>query len=316
MPHSGGGGSHGGGFHSGGSHHSSSSHSSQQTYGVSRNYYVGAHRYVYYHKGRCHSYYSKEIPTNNKSANIFAYIIISIFIFVGIFILSLSVREPKKINNNTTLSSNIIDTNNVFNDKDNVLNVINEFSEKTGLIVYLEMIEYHDRVNEYYTLEDCAYDKYVSTFGTNEKFLYIMYEYNELQSSYWAFETMYGDDTNSLFVGNMEDKFTKSIDTNLRMSSSVDEAFINIFSDTSFMDRKYVDSFMIVFGVFWTGFSLLCLFGVIYDQKKKSLMAKDSVEVKDIKEEPEKCRYCGCEYFISTVSECPHCGAGIIYKNE
>ena len=198
MPHSSGGGSHGGGSHGGHSHHSSSRHGgSRNSSRISKTNFAGAKRYRYRHHGQERYFYSDREP--NK-----------IFdwkrLLIGFFYIPFLIPAIIMIGGDVTISTAKYDTSiiikdeaNVFEQTESLNDALTGFYEKTEIppaVITVSPEVWKDNGS----LEDYAYDRYLSEFDDENHWLIVYTQKGERGDIDfdWSFEGMQGDNTDDI----------------------------------------------------------------------------------------------------------------------
>lgn len=322
MPHSSGGGSHGGGSH-GGSHSSHGSGSGGSSYiRVSNSPFKGATRYIGYSNGKPDIIYSSNSNLNAKTPKffqVFEIVFFIPFILIGIYLLSSIIVVPKKID--CAYSDIIIvDSTDRFTDaeENELLNVLTEFRNKTGVPVCITTVE-NSSWKDYYTdLSAYAYELYVNRFFDEYHWLIVYSDdlsdrQDSSQFSDWYFEGMQGDNTDSILSDSLTSEFNENLNKNLLITSNTTgEAFIESFKwlNNNAIHIRF-NSDMILMALFWNTCVGIILFTVVHNLIVESKYVnyvpyKDNLEKNEI-----WCDYCGGLYYKGTVTSCPHCGAAI-----
>lgn len=223
MPHSGGGGRSSGGSHSshssgGGSHSRSGSGQSSRT---SQSYFTGCRTFQRTHRRTgVVDYIYTDYDYTQRQGSAFGWIfaavgIVEFIIIIGILFAMVKsmfkvpappnfYREAMVIDSNNHLSQNEIET---------ATRKLNAFKEKTTIVPYIEIISEKDFYNNgCYDLEDYAYNSYVASFR-DEMHLLIVYCYSDDDANFYAWETMWGDDTSA--GSSLEKKVNNAIEIKL-----------------------------------------------------------------------------------------------------
>lgn len=324
MPHSSGGGSHGGGHH-GGSHHSSSSGrggSSSKNRRRSSTYFNGARHYVYYKKKKPVHYYSdieitKEYIQKRKRRWRIIQILWACFyllFYTGIF-LTVIYTKPHKLSQTCVDPNQIIDTDAIISDSDEqqIMTQLEEFRDLTGISVTILTVHDEDWNHNYSSLENYAYDAYVTNLNDEKNWL-IVYSEPEKYTDYndWKWEGMQGDDTDPILTDSSTEKFNSVMHKNISrdgFAKAVVESFDyynDIVMKTSFDKMGFVISILIV-GVHASIFYLVfwIFFGspIKIDEKSIELADPQYTYLED------SCEYCDGLYIHGIHTSCPHCGA-------
>lgn len=330
MPHSSGGGSHHGGSHHS-SHHSSShsghSGSSSRPRTVRTTYFVGSRRYVRYRNHQPEYIYADYDVTgkSSKVATTITLFILCFFALLGIIMISSAMKGPSKLKGNYG-NPGIEDHLGIFdgNDETRILNSLRDFKEETGITPYVITVFNEEWEDNYYGLENYAYDLYVNMFPDEGHWL-IVYsqqmnaEYDSFVDWYW--EGMQGDDTDDIISASMADDFTDLLQKYLTASSRYDvaEAIANAFDETTpkAMKRRMTEDSggVAMMGGIMIVYVLIYAFGLIKsnaetNKYKDYVKCPEAAEVREI-----VCDYCSGVYVKGTVTSCPHCGAPVRVMN-
>ncbi len=330
MPHSSGGGSH-----SGGGHSSSGSHSGGRSYSgggrsygykrntrISRNYFLGSARYVYYKNNRPNYFYANCYIDNIRQPSIFSKIFTTLtilpFIILGIIMLKLSIKIPKKLYQDKPYEIIIQDNANVLGDTANLKETLQNFYKKTGIAPAIITVNNENWERYYNSLENYAYDLYVNNFADEEHWLIVYSEpvtpniiFND-----WYWEGMQGNDTDSILTGKKTYMFNQNMQKYLTSSSkysvclAIQKNFENILPTVM---EKEVDIEMLLMAIIFTtiGFIFLIPFWLEnnYDHIKYKDI-KNAVPYDNNKAEVQ-CEACRGIYIEGTCTSCPYCGAPI-----
>ena len=319
MPHSSGGGSSHGGSHG------SSRSKANMRYGS--RFYRGANRFVYYLNGAPQYYFSeqpytlaaaKKEKTKTLISNIFMIFWGVLFTIFGFYSL------PKKV----TLDYN---TEIVINDSARLLSDTDEadmekafvsFQDKTGVTPAFYTINIKELKANGGTLHNYAYDLYVNTF-TDEKHWLVVYCKDNVEQS-WSWEGMIGDDCGSIISTDLENEFTKKMQSNLQNDSkslavSVIDTFDQIGGKAGNVLGKQILTLLFIFGM--GGLFLFTAVTTIIKAIKKKPEDDpriNSVQCPTAEAEPAtaKCEYCEGTFVVGVHTACPHCGAPIEEKWE
>lgn len=312
MPHSSGGGSHGGGFHSSG-HSSGGNGNSGPRY--SRRPYPGCHYYVYYFRGRERRYYGDaQAKPMTKFSLILTYFIISIFFLVGVMMIAFEGKvTPKKLKGTEYNTILVEDNVEVLGDIKDLRYALENFKKETGVVPSIYTINNDDWQVNYSSLEDYAYDKYLSLFNDEKHWLFV-YSVSKTDSNNWHYEFMQGNDTDKIISSHSFDPINKKFHDDLMHNKPLNEALINVFSDAERYMKSYVQGDMIFAGIVFMLFPVLGIIGVTKSYLS-SRGIENSYEISaDTKE--TKCEYCGASFLDGEVSKCPHCGASLRMNKE
>ena len=195
----GGGGSFGGGFHSSG--HSSGSNS-RGTIPFSTIYFLGATRYHYINsKGRECTFYYKGRPSRVKASGIIGLVaILAVMIILSCVIPMLLI--PRKLSDSFCIpkDSYYEDNASIINNQDELTASLAAFYDKTGVQPYIYTLKNTSFPSSYgkitpTSLENYAYDLYLSIFKDEGHWLIVFVEY---ENSSFAWIDMHGDYTDNI----------------------------------------------------------------------------------------------------------------------
>ena len=319
MPHSGGGGSHGGGGHSGGSH-SGGSHSggSASQSPIRSTYYPGSSRYVYYHRGTPHYFYSNKDPRTDKSGTsgrIPALVMALVFVCIGFFSAWSGVTIPKKLTSAVEKAPVILDNDRLIDNAAELTAALQAFADKTGVVPIIATVHNEDWQSNYNTLEAYAYDLYLNSCS-DESHVLIVYSQPtnpDPQFNDWFWELMQGDDTDTI----LNDKVLKTFNSTLqaaltRNDQAVGEDILETFTAIEPLTMKLqVEPSILMFAIVWIGITVLIFTATLKGIKTSQLQATAQPIALDAQE--KTCEYCGGKYIPGTLSSCPNCGAAIVY---
>jgi len=338
MPHSGGGGSHSGGSHSGGSHSSSHGGSGGSSTRVSSTPFKGCHTYVVYEKnGNSKLVYSDSGNYHEeftKGQAIASAIFGCIFMIPGLLeliaiicILVSSIHlgvRPTKLPEYVDKEVYIYDEYDYVSELEEakLIASLEDFRDKTGII---PAVEFTDMTweQDYNSLENYAYDKYVNNFY-DEYHLLIVYSYGEenpntgFNEFYW--ESMWGDDLGKTASSSDEDYLKNRLQAHFsrangkNVADAIDKSFGEFFlslDKAGFRfdsDKLFVVLFMLVHGgaFFAAGFAVTKASIKQYKESKEG--GKVTCKIKG-EPEPMACEYCGTTYYKGTIGNCHNCGA-------
>lgn len=319
MPHSSGGGSHGGGFHSSGGYHSSNNQ--RPAIRTSNTYFPGSMMFFYYDKNNN----LKTVYSNNggfkKTKKISYVLMIGTMLFLLFIFIFLSYRNPKKIKTDYNTDIILSDTNDVFteDEEEELKESMSAFLDKTGITPAIYTISTSDYKKNYSSLEDYAYNKYLSLFN-DEKHWLIVYssEANTVKDS-WAFEGMQGDETDDIITEDAADKFNKIIYNGLKNSDERPGMLINSAFDKStntiMKSGFHFEIFMIViFVVLFLVFAFFLYAMIANDIMTKKIVNKDTGL--DPNSTKAQCPYCGAYYFVGFGRRCPKCNSELTEFNN
>ena len=328
MPHSSGGGSHGGGSHGGG-HGGSHGGSGSSGPRISRSRFSGSRRYVTYHNGEPRYFYASKNfnPKFDPKRLLIGIFYIPFLIFIFLSFKSIIPIVPKNYNHNIVIT----DDADVIADEWELRESLDRFMEKTG--VTPSVVTVYDDMWAGKTLEEYAYDRYLSEFNDEMHWL-IVYSKPKIYTSTgyvdWKWEGMQGDDTDPVLKERETQKFNSYLqrlleDDTKNVGTSIAESFdyiTNSFSRFPNLSALVMPLFMLGFILFHAYFML----GLNELKYRKAVPAPEEgiddpideayggYEIKDkiadiASSKSEKmCPYCG-GYFSSNLTRCPHCNA-------
>lgn len=323
MPHSSGGGSHGGGSH-GGSHggYHGGSHGGGRGAATrtSSKYFSGSKKYVYYRNRRPVYVYSDDRQlTNQKLIENPGLIIFYIpFLFTIFFGMKFGLNIPHKITMDYRSEVIIEDNAGVLENEDELMQVMTEFRDKTGVTPMILTVNNEDWMGRYYDLEKYAYEAYVTRFY-DEKHWLIVYSQPEYPDSDWVdwyWEGMQGDNTDFVVTEGMADTFRDELQVGLYQLEArpVDVSMANAFrSAIEYSSHIHVDteemmmSIVMLIFISFHAFFMLGIHPNAGKYKNAFMVPLDTTE--------DTCMYCQGVYVVGTCIECPHCGAPIRAHN-
>lgn len=313
MPHSSGGGSHGGGGHGGGGHGGFGSSGSRHR--VRTAMFPGAMRYVYYENRMPHYVYSNYDLSKKQSKLRFFALIVYIPFFISIFgLLTSAVHNPKKLNSSSPNEIVISDKAYLIDSKASLKATLSGFQNKTGITPAVFTVYNDSWQGNYANLEYYAYDLYVNNFSDENHWL-IVYSTPRQHGEYedWYWEGMQGDNTDDILTSTVTAAFNAELQKNLTARSryTVGEAVVAAFqSITPSVMNTTVEWPMVMLALFMTAFfSAHAYFMLGLNPKAKKY--QNAVPCPLVLKEQDVCEYCGGVYVVGTVTECPHCGAGL-----
>ena len=319
MPHS-----SGGGHSHSGSHRSSRSSKSEMRYG--NRYYRGANRFVYYLNGAPRYYFSEEPytlaaakkeKTRTIISNIFMIFWSVLFTVFGFN----SLPQKVKLDYNTEIIIN--DSARLLSDTEetDMEKAFRSFQEKTGVTPAFFTINVKELNTKGVSLHKYAYDLYVSTFADEKHWLVVYCKDNVEQT--WSWEGMIGDDCGSIITTDLENEFTKQMQSNLQndsksLSASVIDTFDQIGNKAGKVSGKKIPTLLLAFG--GGGAFLVTAVTKIMStvkQKPEDDPKINSVQCPTAEAEPAtvKCEYCEGTFVAGVHTACPHCGAPIETEN-
>ena len=232
MPHSSGGGSHGGGSHGGhhgGSHYSgyrSNSYSHRSATSRRRTSYH-TRRYVYYHRNTPNYVYAGS--DFKPGFTLFKVLFIIIILAAGFFLLRRAIPHVPKYSDHKIV---IKDEVNVIGNKDDIMPELEAFQKKTGITPSIITIPNEKWMSGYASLEDYAYDRYLSEFSDEMHWL-IVYSQPDIKQSkrmYWYWEGMQGDNTDNVLTSSYTKHFNSLFQAYLSDNESFDTSVARSFN--------------------------------------------------------------------------------------
>lgn len=331
MPHSSGGGSHSGGSHSGGGSHSSSSSGGSGSSGpnrsYSRTYFNGARHYVYYKNKKPIQYYSEENITLEFVAQkkrvwkttkiVFLCIYIALYLFLVLGGDGIHFPHKIKIKSDRTASV-IVDNTDVISgkDEDELMITLEEFYNKTGIPVMVYTTTDDEWNDDFTSLENFAYDKYITTFHSDESCWLIVYSEPDAKPNGfvdWKWEGMQGDNTDPVLTVTLTDKFTKTVQkqiTNYGIGKALNIGFKNLNNNVT---KITVNPVMLIGYSIGTAYIVGWFFifaWLICGRPIKRYESSIKLEYPNLYKE-DTCTYCGGMYIHGIHISCPHCGGAL-----
>ena len=230
MPHSSGGGSHSGGYHGGGHHGGGSFHSSSYSNRSYTSHHRSTHhsrRYVYYHRNKPEYIYA---GTDFKPGfTVFKVLIILILFGAGFFTLRKAIPHVPRYSDHKIV---IKDEVNVIGNKDAIMPELEAFQKKTGITPSVITIPNEEWMSSHASLEDYAYDRYLSEFSDEMHWLIVYSEPAAKQSKrmYWYWEGMQGDNTDDVLTPSYASLFNSTLQTYLNSDESFDTSVSRSFA--------------------------------------------------------------------------------------
>lgn len=316
MPHSGGGGSHSGGGHGGG--HSGGSHSGGASNPVRSTYYPGASRYVYYHRGTPHYFYSNRDPRTNKNgvaSRVPTFIVMVIFLCIGLFAGASGFTAPKKLTTAVEKAPVIMDNDGLIDNSAALNTALKAFADKTGVVPIVATVHNEDWQGRYNDLEAYAYDLYLNSCS-DESHVLIVYSEPQTpdpQFNDWHWELMQGNDTDSILNEKVLKTFNSTLQAALtRRDKGVGDDVLEAFTAIEPLTMKpYVDTGILAFAFIWVAVIAFMFVATLKGVKTSKLQATAQPIALDAQE--KTCEYCGGKYIPGTLTNCPNCGAAIVY---
>lgn len=325
MPHSSGGGSHGGGSHGG--HHSSSGGSGSNR-SRSNTYFNGAKRYVYYKNKKPVYYYSdieitpEYIKKRKKQWNLANFGLIA---FYSIFYISMFFSAvyvvPHKLSSECTDPNVIIDTTDIISDSEEkqMMAQLDEFRNTTGISVTILTVNDEEWFDNYYTLENYAYDYYLATLSDEKNWL-IVYSEPESYTDFndWKWEGMQGDDTDPILTEPSTKKFTNEMHKNISKYGFANAVTVTFDYYNDIVMKPTFDIVTLIIatlviclhgGIFFLVFWLVFGSQIKIDEKSIKLADPQATYIED------KCSYCDGLFLHGIHTSCPHCGAALNLYN-
>lgn len=267
MPHSSGGGSHGGGSHGGGHHggyHGSSANRDNSTRTSSRPF-RNSRRYTYYHRGTQRSFYA---GTDFKPGFQISKILVLLpLILIGLFLLY---REIPHIPSYSDHKIVIKDEADVISNEDKVMSELKAFQTKTGITPSVITIYNEVWMGSNPSLEDYAYNRYLSEFSDEMHWLIVYSQPNVKQDKrmYWHWEGMQGDKTDSVLTVNAANSFNNDFQRYLNDNESFDDALTRSFAELTDEISMKPDWEDLVFPLFILAMAAFRMIAVIYQSVK------------------------------------------------
>lgn len=331
MPHSSGGSSHSSGGHSGGggsshssggsSHSGGSSSSSYNRVSFKENSFAGATRYVHYSNGSSKIVYANKKELKRADAprwfcGIF-YIPFIVAIFVMLFQSITFVRKLDTYRQTSTIQDSL----NILGDEADMVdlkNAIRNFYDKTGISICVVTISNEKWKENYSSLEDFAYDYYVSNIYDEDHWVLAYSQQEDINFSDkdfvdWYYEGMQGDNTDAIINAKFLDRFNSEMQKNLTRVDGQNIA--KAISKTISNNLAYIPVNKL--HIVWVNLGpALIMMAFISFHAYFMIFAGTGTYKKEYKEcpkgaEPKNCEYCGGLYYLGTVTKCPHCNAPI-----
>ena len=228
MPHSSGGGSHGGGSHGGhhGGYHGSSDNRDNSTRTSSRPF-RNSRRYTYSHRGMQRYFYA---GTDFKPGfQVSKFLTLIPLILIGAFLLYRAIPHiPSYSDHNIVIK----DEANVISNEDRIISELKAFQTKTGITPSVITIYNEEWMENSYSLENYAYNRYLSEFDDEMHWL-IMYSQPNVKLAkreYWYWEGMQGDKTDSVLTVSAANSFNNTFQSYLSDNESFDDALTKSFA--------------------------------------------------------------------------------------
>ena len=315
MPHSSGGGSS-----HGGSHGSSRSKNNTADMRYGNRYYPGAHRFVYYLNGGPRYYFSDRPYTlqnaRREKTRMFFTSIISVILAV-IFGFAGYNSLPQKVKTDYNTEILISDEARLLTaaEKTDMNEAFLAFQTKTGVTPAFFTINIKELKTKGGNLHDYAYKLYIDTFN-DEKHWLVVYCVDNVEKA-WSWEGMIGDDCGSIITTELENEFTKQLQSSLKsnsktLSASVIDAFTQIGQQVGKVSGKKIPTLLFLFvGGAFELYLAVKQFLKASKNKPENDPRLNAIECPTAETEPQiiKCEYCGNEFVAGLHSACPHCGA-------
>lgn len=264
MPHSSGGGSHGGGSHGGG-HHGGSHGSSDYSTRTSSRSFRNSRKYTYYHRGTQKYFYA---GTDFKPGfQISKLVVLLPLVLIGLFLLY---REIPHIPSYSDHKIVIKDEAKVISNEDKVMSELKAFQTKTGITPSVITIYNEVWMGSSYSLEDYAYNRYLSEFSDEMHWL-IVYSQPDVKQDkrmYWYWEGMQGDKTDSVLTVSAANGFNSDFQRYLNENESFDDALTKSFAELTdgiSMKPAWED---LVFPLFILAMAAVKLISILYQAIK------------------------------------------------
>jgi hypothetical protein len=212
MPHSSGGGSHGGGSH--GSSHGGSRGGGSRGPTISRGRFPGSTRYVYYRRGEPKYFYAdRSFKPGIQWGRLLLILFYLPFLFVLVPAVAKNIPIAKKNYDHNIVISDEAD---VINDEQALYDSLERFMKKTG--VTPSVVTVYNDVWSKRTLEEYAYDRYLSEFNDEMHWLIVYSQDSYPSGSYidWHWEGMQGDDTDNILTTAAVARFTNDFHSRLQ----------------------------------------------------------------------------------------------------
>ena len=285
-------------------------------------YYRGANRYVYYRNGVPQYYYSERPYTvqtarREKIRQIFWNIISAV---IGVLFAFSGIKSfPQKVALDYDTEIIIQDTARLLSEseEEEMKNAFLSFQDKTGVTPAFYTINNKDLEKQGGDLYNYAYRLYINTFDDEKHWLVVYSTHNNKAN--WEWEGIIGDDCESIISADLENEFTKKLQSNLENNSgTLSASVINAFETIGSKTGKIPFS-----NIIWLVIGILIGAYFVYEAVKKIINMKNknaeedprinSVQCPTAEKEPEtaKCQYCGGEFVVGLHTTCPHCGAPI-----
>lgn len=287
MPHSGGGGSHGGGSH-GGSHSSSG-----RSYRTSHTYFPGARRYRrHYNDGRPDEYFYTNGKPQKAGVGILIFTILFGGVFSGIAGLAGFKSIPKPIEPVYEKPDHYVyDSIDVIEDDDDLEEILEDMSEKTGIcpIVYTTVIEEYE--NDYVDLESFAYVSYINQWD-DEQHYYLIYAVpvdqvedirnGNIEVPDYEYEIMMGDETDSIISESMEDFMNNDLHGRFELGQTPGKAITEAFESLSQKAERAVSSKIMPFKALMPFIIVVVFFLLVIAAIIKSIIRDRGVEFEEV----------------------------------
>ena len=207
-------------------------------------------------------------------------------------------------------------------EEEEMKNAFQSFQDKTGVTPAFFTIDIEELKAKGGNLHNYAYNLYVNTFD-DEKHWLVVYCRDNVENS-WSWEGMIGDDCGSIISTDLENEFTKQLQTNLKsgvktLSASVTGAFDQVGQKSGKVPSNKLSMLILGFG---GGAFELFLAGKQFVKAAKNKPKDDprlnAVQCPEAEAEPAtvKCEYCDGEFVVGLHTACPHCGAPLEEKWE
>ena len=303
MPHSSGGG-HGGGGHGGGFHggHGGSGSSAPRLY---RSYRPGYHRYSYMLGGRTRYVYGDDsfLKRNPFSRCIGFWLSLIICLLMPGIMFGLDSEHSAHLSMKGTHDVKILDSASVFTDAEEaqLYSECEKFYAKSDISITVLTV----KNNAWYfngSLEQYAYNTYVTKFGTDETRWLIVYSTPDTPDGKWYWEGMQGDNTDDRLTEARANKFNKDFQKRLEKGEAPGTALAaSISSLTGYID-KFVINWSNVFMYLFIGGICALIF-----MTSMGFGLPDALGKKLTDSPTYTCPYCYRSGYSNSVTRCPSC---------
>lgn len=175
----------------------------------------------------------------------------------------------------------IIDMAEVIDNEESLVQNLKEFQSLTGIAPYVVTVKDSVWKNKSATLEDYAFNVYVSKFLDEQHFLIVYSEPDDAKTADfvdWSWEAIQGNDTDAILTEAHFERFQRDLQHNLN-AGSVGKAFEIAFSNSLdyMMEKAEFSGIMIMnfaFPIFWC----LVLFIMISSTVKQFILSRRDYE--------------------------------------